>query len=169
MPRRPTPTTPPLPRRTAPEYDFGILLGLAYQTFVDHLNVCLAARGFADIRPAFGYVFRALAEQPLTAGQFAHRLGITAQGAGKLVDQMVGAGYVERRQDPHDRRTKWLSLTARGQAALAAAHEIHQDTEQALAASVGASHVATLRQVLLHIVTPDKRHDGDTPRTLRLP
>jgi len=48
-----------MPRRPDPGYDFGVLLGLAFQTFVDHLNASLARHGFADIRPAFGYVFRA--------------------------------------------------------------------------------------------------------------
>ncbi len=150
------------------DYDFGILLGLAYQTFVDHLNARLAERGFADLRPAFGYVFRALAEQPLTSGQFATRLGITAQGAGKLVDHMVEAGYVERRLDTDDRRTKWLSLTSRGGAAMAAARAIHQDVEQQLEADLGAPTVATLRTVLQHLVATYQPGPSDTPRTLRL-
>ncbi len=152
-----------------PDYDFGILLGLAYQTFVDHLNASLAEHGFTDIRPAFGYVFRALAEQPLTSGQLASRLGITAQGAGKLVDQMVDAGYVARRLDTTDRRTKWLDLTERGRAALTTAHQIHQDLERQLAADVGAAPVGTLRDVLLHLVEAEQPRPTETPRTLRLP
>jgi DNA-binding MarR family transcriptional regulator len=156
-----------MPRRRAPDHDFGVLLGLAYQAFVDHLNARLAEHGFADIRPAFGYVFRALAEQELTSGQLATRLGITAQGAGKLVDQMVDAGYVSRRLDTTDRRTKWLNLTARGRAALATAHQIHQDVERQLAADIGAARVGTLRQALRHLAEADA--PGDAPRTLRLP
>lgn len=158
-----------MPRRSTPDYDFGVLLGLAYQTFVDHLNARLAQRGFADIRPAFGYVFRALAEQDLTSGQLATRLGITAQGAGKLVDQMVEAGYVSRRLDTADRRTKWLDLTARGRAALATAHQIHQDVEHTLTADLGAAPVRALRQVLLHLVDAEQPAPSETPRTLRLP
>ena len=157
-----------MPRRRAPDYDFGVLLGLAFQTFVDHLNTTLAKRGFTDIRPAFGYVFRALAEQDLTSGQLATRLGITAQGAGKLVDQMVDAGYVLRRPDTTDRRTKWLNLTARGRAALTTAHQIHQDVEQHLAADIGAARVGTLRQALLHLIEAEQSNPSETPRTLRL-
>ena len=46
--------------------DFGILLGLAYQGFVDQLHVDLAGRGFTDLGPAFGYVVRAIAGHPIT-------------------------------------------------------------------------------------------------------
>jgi MarR family transcriptional regulator for hemolysin len=145
------------------QLDFGIVLGLAYQSFVEQLNAALAQRGFTDIRPAFGYVLRALADQPLTSGQLATRLAITAQGAGKLVDLMVEAGYVERQLDTTDRRTRWLHLTPRGQAALAAAREIHHDIELKLVAKLGAEPMGTLREVLEHVV------GSDGPRLLRLP
>lgn len=165
MPRRRPASRPERPSLD----DFGILLGLAYQVFVDRLNARLADRGFTDIRPAFGYVFRALADQPLTSGQLASRLAITAQGAGKLVDQMADAGYVERRPDTIDRRTKWVTLTARGRAALSAAREIHQAIERELAAEVGAESVASLRDVLLHLAGADAASPPDVPRLLRLP
>src|SRR5947208_13769673 len=85
--------------RDAKGYDFGILLGLAYQDFVRELNQELAARGFPDVRPAFGYVFRALLAERLTATELARRLGMTPQGALKLVDEMVAARYVHPRPD----------------------------------------------------------------------
>jgi DNA-binding MarR family transcriptional regulator len=164
MPARPEP----------PRDDFGVVLGLAYHAFVGRLNLHLAQRGFTDIRPAFGYVFRALAERSLTSGQLAARLGITAQGAGKLVDHMVAAGYVERRPDPSDRRTRWLELTPRGQAALSAAHDFHAAVERDLSASVGAARVRSLREVLERLIVsnqtpPTTTSADDSPRLLRLP
>ena len=41
--------------------DFGILLGLAYQAFVDQLRTDLERRGFPDLTPTVGYVVRAIA------------------------------------------------------------------------------------------------------------
>jgi DNA-binding MarR family transcriptional regulator len=129
-------------------YDLGILLGLAYQDFVAELNAHLAERGFDGIRPSFGYVFRALLAQELTASLLAARLGITAPGAGKLVDEMVAAGYVERVADPDDARSRRLRLSRRGQRAVAAARQFHRRYEERLAQAHGARAVATLRQVL---------------------
>jgi len=149
------------------DLDFGILLGLAYQTFVAQLNARLAEAGFGDIRPGFGYVFRALAEQPLTATQLAAQLGVTPQAAGKLVQQMVEADYVRRRPDAADGRLQWLALAPRGQQALGAARQIHHALEQQLAALVGAEHISSLRAVLATFVeqaTPP----GSAARTLRL-
>jgi DNA-binding MarR family transcriptional regulator len=179
MPRRARPTTAPEPddddaaadaaAADDDDDDLGILLGLAYQVFVDQLNARLAQRGFDDVRPAFGYVFRALADDPLTSGQLALRLGITPQGAGKLVDQMVAAGYLERRPDALDRRTKWLELTRRGRAALNAARDIHQAIERELSAEVGPARLRTLREVLERLVQTDPSSQLAAPRRLRLP
>jgi MarR family transcriptional regulator for hemolysin len=150
------------------DVDFGILLGLAYQTFVAELNARLAAAGFADIRPGFGYVFRALAERPLTATQLAAQLGVTPQAAGKLVQQMVGADYVQRQPDPQDGRLQWLALAPRGQRALSTARAIHHALEQQLAAQVGAERVSGLRAVLATFVEQAAPPDS-AARTLRLP
>lgn len=148
-----------------PEDDLGILLGLAYQRFVAELNTHLAAAGFAGIGSSFGYVFRILLDGELTTSQLAGRLGITAQGAAKLVNEMTGNGYVARRPDPGDARQKQVRLTARGRAAVAAARAFHEDFERQLAAELGARSVATLRKVLGTVV--DRDHAGDLARVLR--
>src|SRR6185503_3809478 len=99
----------------------GILLALAYQEFVRELREAHAAQGFDDLGRSDGYVFRALAARATTVGELATRLGISKQGAAQIVDDMVARGYVRRRPDPTDGRAQLLSLTARGDAALAAA------------------------------------------------
>jgi MarR family transcriptional regulator for hemolysin len=152
----------------APRDDLGILLGFAYQVFVEQLDARLAQRGFADLRPGFGYVFRALAERPLTATQLASQLGVTPQAAGKLVHQMLDAGYLERQPDPHDERLRWLALAPRGRRAFETAREIHQALEQRLADAVGAEHVAILRAVLTAFIEHESAPTA-AARTLRLP
>ena len=93
--------------------DFGILLGLAYQHFVEALRADLHERGFTDLGASFGYVLRALAAEPLTATQLAARLHLTPQGAAKIADAMVRHGYVERRMDPATRAPDdWFSPRA---------------------------------------------------------
>jgi hypothetical protein len=90
--------------------DFGILLGLAFQTFSDELRQSLHARGFDDLGRSYGYFFRALADGPLRLHELSPGLGITNQGAMKIVDEMADRGYLERRPDPEDGRAKLISL-----------------------------------------------------------
>jgi DNA-binding MarR family transcriptional regulator len=61
----------------------------------------------------------ALEERPLTAGQLAARLGVTPGSVTPLVDRLGRAGYVEREQDPADRRVVLVQLTAATYAAFA--------------------------------------------------
>jgi DNA-binding MarR family transcriptional regulator len=128
--------------------DFGILLGLSYQAFVDELRAALHTQGFTDMGPNYGYVFRALGAEALHLRALAGRLGMTDQGAAKIVDEMEARGYVERQPDPEDGRIKRLRLARRGRAALAAAHRFHSQYERRLADRLGAREVATLRRVL---------------------
>jgi len=133
--------------------DFGILLGLSFQTFSDELRAELASSGFDDLGGAYGYVFRALSQEPLHLNELAERLGMTAQGASKIVSEMEARKYVERRPDPEDGRAKRLRLTARGRAALGFARKFHAQYERRLSAEVGERQVATLRRVLESMLT----------------
>ena len=49
-------------------------------------------------------------------------LGLTLPSASKLVDQLVKRGFLDRENDPEDRRRMVLRLTARGNALLKDAH-----------------------------------------------
>jgi DNA-binding MarR family transcriptional regulator len=128
--------------------DLGILLGLTYQGFTDQLWEHLGSKGFDDLGSAYGYVFRALADEELSQRELATRLGITDQGMAKILGEMVARGYVERRPDPVDARVKRLRLGKRGRSALGAARRFHADFEQSLAKEVGAAAVAALRRTL---------------------
>lgn len=132
-------------------YDFGILLGLAYQGFVEQLHADLAANGFTDVPPTVGYVIRAIDGGPLNQRELAAQLGITDQGAKKIVDDLVRRRFVARSVDPDDARARRLVLGTRGKALLAAARAFHARFERELAAELGTS-VATTRRVLEHLV-----------------
>lgn len=128
--------------------DLGILLGLAYQRFVDDLRAALAVAGFDDLGGAYGFVFRALADVELSQRELARLLAITDQGTAKLVDEMEARGYLERRADPDDARVKRLRLATRGRAALTAARRFHAAFERRLARDLGAAPLCTARRAL---------------------
>ncbi|WP_406229855.1 MarR family winged helix-turn-helix transcriptional regulator [Nocardia sp. NBC_01009] len=145
--------------------DFGVLLGQAYETFVRELHTHMAEHGHRMLGASYGFVLRTLAESALTASQLGERLGITAQGAAKVVDEMVRHGYVERRPDPADKRAKLLHLSDRGRDTLDAVREFHAEYERKLVARVDADQVATVRSVLGEIVSAAA--DSGAERTFR--
>jgi DNA-binding MarR family transcriptional regulator len=148
-----------------PDLDFGVLLGLGYQGLIRELNERMAAAGF-EIKAAYGYVFRTLLKEDLTTTKFGARLGITTQGAAKLVDEMERLGYVEKHPDPDDARVKVLRLAERGHRAVAEARRVHLDFERRLAERYGAEDVAAMRRVLEAMIDDEY---GDRPRVMRLP
>src|SRR5690349_12943456 len=113
--------------------DFGILLHLAFARFKDALHVRLAKDGFDDLGTSFGFVFRALGAGPMNLKALAQLLGISPQGALKIVDEMVEKKYVRRLADPDDKRATLLALAVRGEKAFAAARQFHRRFEAGLA------------------------------------
>lgn len=53
-------------------------------------------------------------DQPLPIHVIARRVGLSDAAAGRNVDALVKLGLVERREDPHDRRVKLVSITEAG-------------------------------------------------------
>jgi DNA-binding MarR family transcriptional regulator len=133
-------------------HDFGILLGLAYQGFVEALHAHLAEHGFTTLTNTDGYVVRAIAATPaITQRELAARLAITEQRAGQLVEQMVRRKLLTRKRHPDDARARVLDLGPRGEELLRLARAFHVAFERKLATELGTS-VATTRRVLEHII-----------------
>jgi DNA-binding MarR family transcriptional regulator len=133
---------------TTTTVDFGVLLHLAFGEFKTQLHRHLAEAGFDDLGTSFGYVFRQLAEQPAQLRDVAQQLGITPQGALKVIDDMVAKGYVERRADAQDGRAKRLVLTPRARRAMAQARRFHATFERQLSEQIGTQQAVALRAAL---------------------
>ncbi len=73
----------------------------------------------------------------VTVGDLAERLGIRHHSAVGLVDRLVERGYLVRRTDIRDRRRAVLSLTASGEAALAALSAAHREELRRIAPLLG--------------------------------
>jgi DNA-binding MarR family transcriptional regulator len=139
--------------------DLGILLGVAFQEFVKELHAAHAAAGFTDLGRSDGFVFRSLADRPMTVSELANHLEITKQGAAQVIDDMERRGYVEREPDPDDRRARLVRLSGRGERALANARRFHRDYERRLARTYGPDAVRSLRTMLEAIAGPDQSVD----------
>jgi DNA-binding MarR family transcriptional regulator len=147
------------------EPDLAIILVAANRCLNDRLVGAVRETGARDIRPAFGFVIRAVAAEEPTVGRLAELLGVTRQAASKLADEMVGRGYLLRAPDPADRRRTRLRLSAKGRRVRERATAESAAIEAELRAAVGDRAVDGLRRALLAFV----EHEGalDEVRALR--
>lgn len=106
-----------------PERDLTLLFAALDAAARAEVTRRVAEAGFPDLRPAHGYVFQHLIVGPTRVTDLARKLGMTAQGASKLVVDLERLGYVTRRADPADQRVRWVELTARGWAGIKAGRE----------------------------------------------
>ena len=85
---------------------------IGYQRLLD---AEMARAGFADRGFPDGRVLRLCARaESVTASAIARELGITRQGAGKIVGSLRDRGYVALEPSPGDGREKLITLTAKG-------------------------------------------------------
>jgi DNA-binding MarR family transcriptional regulator len=94
-------------------------------------------RGYADLRPSFGPLLSLIAIQARPLGALAEQLSISPQACSQLVNLAEEAGYLERRSDPADRRSRLVTLTSRGEALVAEAVRVLRDVESDYRALVG--------------------------------
>jgi DNA-binding MarR family transcriptional regulator len=129
------------------------LFAIAYRQLIDSLHDRLQARGWTDLRPAFGFVLLAARDQPTSVTELAGLMGITKQAASKLVDAMISGGYIQRGTDPHDGRQRPVSLTGRGEELLSAVEQVYAELEDRWAKLIGTSHVDRMRSDLMHVLS----------------
>src|SRR5579885_3327314 len=134
------------PRAGADDADFAILLTVAVRCLVDQLTGGLEAAGFPDVRPQYGYVFRALYPSGMTSTELASILHVSKQAVVKLIDELEARGFVARHPDADDRRAKIVRLTERGRRVVETARRISADLEASLTAEVGDESVAAMRR-----------------------
>ena len=137
------------------------LFAMAYRSLVDDLHERLAARGWAGVRPAFGFVLLALRAGPVSLRELPGVLGTSKQAVSKLVEAMVAAGFAERASDPADSRAKRVQLSARGRVLLADVEEIWAELERGWGELLGQDRLDGLRGDLVTVLRA--AHGGTLP------
>ena len=94
---------------------------------IHQIQAAVTNAGFHDVTPLHGFAFARIAAGDATTADLAAHLGITKQAGAQLTDRLVGAGYVERRPHPADRRARILTLTTRGNACTQAARKAAEE------------------------------------------
>lgn len=132
--------------------DVPTLAWLAGAAANEHLLRLVRGSRHPRIRNAHGYVFQHLIGRSLTIGQLAERMGVTQQAASKVIAELEELGYVERREDPEDKRIRRLALTRRGTAVVERARAARARLEARLEAAVGSCSLETARDVLVTLL-----------------
>ena len=126
----------------------GALLRVPWEAVRRRMLERLREHGFDDVDAAHLNVFLYPGPQGTRPSELAARLRISKQALNYLLGQLERLGYLERRTDPDDTRSKRIALTPRGalagQTLRDAASEIADDWERRL----GPKRFAQLEQLL---------------------
>jgi DNA-binding MarR family transcriptional regulator len=139
------------------EPDLAILITAANRCVSDRLVAAVSTAGGEAMRPSFGFVLRAVAAEQPTVSRLAELLGVSKQAASRLADDMVSLGYLERMEDPGDRRRTRLRPSARGERIRSRALEESREMEAELRRRFGDTQVRHLRELLTDFI---ERHGG---------
>jgi DNA-binding MarR family transcriptional regulator len=145
-----------------PGFELPLLLLAGFRTLIDQLHQELAARGHPEMRPAHGFAMQAIGLAGTTSTELGHRLGVSKQAAGKTVDRLAEAGYVERSADSADGRRKLIRLTPRGFEALALSARIFDDLRTEWSRQLGPKRLRAL-EADLRTMTPADIFQLDVP------
>jgi DNA-binding MarR family transcriptional regulator len=129
----------------------GALLRLPYEVVRRRLLDGLHAAGFTDLTAAHLTVML----YPPSAGQhpsdLALQRGMSRQALNYVLGQVEELGYVERRSDPDDQRSKRIALTPRGRRAGEVMRKTVLELEREWSEQLGAERFAELKRLLAEL------------------
>ena len=153
-------------RRERPDLDVAPL-GLYGRLFrVVHLSDSALARELAayGLQPGWFDLLAALrragAPYELNPTRLMHATLLSSSGMTKRLDRMEGAGLIERRPDPNDRRGTLVRLTRRGKSLIDKAVETHVANEARLLGALTAAERRTLDGLLKQLLVELERRSG---------
>ncbi|HTN40054.1 MAG TPA: MarR family transcriptional regulator [Asticcacaulis sp.] len=129
----------------------GALLRKPYEALQTQVYAGLAARGFADIRPAHSSVFRYIKPEGSRVSDLAERAEITKQSLAYVAGNLADLGYVSIEPDATDARAKLVILTERGRRVSEALVELSAGLEAQCATRMGAEKLGQLRAILAEL------------------
>jgi DNA-binding MarR family transcriptional regulator len=131
----------------------GLLLRLLYQHYAQDIDASLREAGFGDIRPAHANVFPFVPPEGISVSGLAELARVRKQTMAQSVDQLEGMGYVERRPNPRDGRSRLVFLTRRGESVKPVTHATAERVEERWAEMTSPKELEALRTSLLRLLT----------------
>jgi DNA-binding MarR family transcriptional regulator len=111
----------------------------------------LHEQGFDDLIPAHLIVLRWPGPDGLRPVEVAEQTGMSKQALNYLLGQLEETGYLNRVDDPDDRRSKRIKVTKRGWAAGKVMRAAVGEVEQEFVDAHGKKELANLLDLLTHL------------------
>lgn len=141
----------------------GALLSIPNLSLSARVHSRLHERGFKEITDSNATVLRVLSPDGDRITDLARMASMTKQSMGYLVDQLEGAGYVERATDPRDARAWIIRRTEKGWAYNRAAAEEVGRLQQEWARLLGQKKMNQLKTLLAELVAKlGYRYEGSS-------
>ena len=131
----------------------GLLLRLVYQHYAQSIEAALREAGFGDIRPAAANVFPFVPPEGITVSRLAELARVRKQSMAQAVDQLERTGYVERRPNPRDHRSRLVFLTQRGASVPPVTHAAAERVEERWAQLTSPAEFEALRASLVRLLS----------------
>ena len=129
----------------------GALLRVPWEAVQRRLLERLHERGFSDLDAAHLRLLQYPGPQGTRPTELAARLGMSKQALNYLLGQLERLGYLERRPDPDDQRSRRIALTERGTAAGLVMRDAVAGLEDDWAEQLGRTRFAELRGLLVEL------------------
>jgi DNA-binding MarR family transcriptional regulator len=151
------------------QLDIGLLALFTGLAANERATEALAAAGFDSLRFSHGFLFQHLIDGPRTVSDLARLQEVSVQAVSKTVNELIADGYLVARTDDADRRSRLISLSDRGWAAVKRARTARARQDKVLERALGADRVDTLRQDLADVLAALGGIDAVQVRNVRLP
>jgi len=132
----------------------GALLRMPWEAVQRRMLELLHERGFDDLDAAHLNVFQYPGPQGARPSELAAQLRISKQALNYLLGELERLGYLERRPDPDDLRSKRIVLTPRGTSAILVIRDAVAEMETAWSERLGPKRFAQLRRLLVELDEP---------------
>jgi DNA-binding MarR family transcriptional regulator len=132
----------------------GALLRMPWERVVRRMLQRLHEHGFDDLDLAHVNLFLYPGPQGARPTELAAQRGLSKQAANYLLGQLEALGYLERRPDASDGRSKRIALTDRGQQAAYTIRDAVSEVERDWEAQLGQDRFAHLKTLLVELNQP---------------
>ena len=126
------------------EWHAALLMGLMLR----QVHEVFAAEDWKGLRQSHFRVISSVPPEGITITELGDRVGMTKQGCGQFVTQLVQSGHLRVEPSPSDRRTRIVHRTATGGRTIAAVTARNLRLEQDWAERVGPERYRVFREVL---------------------